>query len=32
MTVRNFRKYRTAALLGVVAFGLFLYTILSGLH
>jgi hypothetical protein len=32
MAASNFRKYRTAVLLAVLALGLFLYTILSGLH
>ena len=32
MAASNFKKYRTAVLLGVFAFGLFLFTILNGLH
>lgn len=32
MSASNFKKYRTAVLLGLFAFGLFLFTVLSGLH
>jgi hypothetical protein len=32
MTANNFKKYRTAVILGVLALGLFLFTVLSGLH
>ncbi len=28
----NYKKYRTAVLLGLLALGLFLFTVFSGLH
>jgi hypothetical protein len=32
MADNTFKKYRTALLLGVFALGLFLFTVLGGLH
>ena len=32
MAANHYRKYRTAILLGLLALGLFLFTVFSGLH